>query len=94
MIALESDPACCKTAGELFSELSFDNAVLVEGNLKGGWENESPYDVIFIDGMVSSVPDELFNQLSWRPVGMCGRLEMESGGQHCLLNFKIVFRAG
>lgn len=64
VIALESDPACCKTAGELFSELSFDNAVLVEGELRRGWKKESPYDVIFIDGMVSDIPDELFNQLS------------------------------
>ncbi len=64
VIALESNPKCCKTAGELFSELSFDNAVLVEGDLRRGWRKESPYDVIFIDGMVSIVPDELFEQLS------------------------------
>ena len=69
VIALESDPHCCKTAGELFSELSFDNAVLVEGDLRRGWRKESPYDVIFIDGMVSKVPDELLDQLS-----MGGRL--------------------
>ena len=64
VIALESNSQCCKTAGELFSELSFDNAVLVEGDLTRGWHKESPYDVIFIDGMVSSVPGELFDQLS------------------------------
>jgi len=64
VIALESDPHCCKTAGQLFSELSFDNAVLVEGKLREGWRKESPYDVIFIDGMVSDVPNELFDQLS------------------------------
>ena len=38
--------------------------MLVEGELRRGWDKESPYDVIFIDGMVSDIPDELFNQLS------------------------------
>ena len=47
-------------AGELFSELNLDNAVVVEGPLTVGWHAESPYDVIFIDGMITTVLSEVF----------------------------------
>lgn len=64
VIALESDQQCAKKAGELFADLSFDNAVVVEGALKAGWAAEGPYDVIFIDGMIAEVPNAIFDQLS------------------------------
>lgn len=64
VIALESNKACVEKAGALFSELNLDNAVVVEGPLTQGWKAESPYDVIFIDGMVSEIPDAVFEQLA------------------------------
>ena len=88
VIALESNPKCCKTAGELFTELSFDNAVLVEGDLKSGWRRESPYDVIFIDGMVSNVPDELFDQLSIEG-RLVGVVDSGDGVGHATLFIKL-----
>ena len=88
VIALESNPKCCKTAGELFSELSFDNAVLVEGDLRRGWRKESPYDVIFIDGMVSNVPNELFDQLSIEG-RLVGVVDSGDGVGHATLFIKL-----
>ena len=64
VIALESNKECAAKAGELFSELKLDNAVVVEGPLTDGWQAESPYNVIFIDGMIAEVPSEIFSQLS------------------------------
>ncbi len=64
VIALESSPDCAKKAGELLAELNLDNAVVVEGDVTVGWAAESPYDIIFIDGMVAEVPNTLFEQLA------------------------------
>ncbi len=64
VIALESNKACVEKAGMLLSELKLDNAVVVEGPLTRGWETESPYNVIFIDGMVSEIPNAVFEQLA------------------------------
>ena len=66
VIALESDKACAAKAGELFSELNLDNAVIVEGPLVEGWAAESPYDVILLDGMISEVPPQILGQLGNR----------------------------
>lgn len=64
VIALESEPTCVKKSSELFAELSLDNAVVVEGPLPEGWKAESPYNVIFVDGMISEVPNQIFDQLA------------------------------
>jgi protein-L-isoaspartate(D-aspartate) O-methyltransferase len=64
VIALESNPDCAKKAGELLAELNLDNAVVVEGDVTRGWVAESPYDIIFIDGMVAEVPSSIFEQLA------------------------------
>ncbi|PPR56882.1 MAG: Protein-L-isoaspartate O-methyltransferase [Alphaproteobacteria bacterium MarineAlpha4_Bin2] len=63
VIALENDKACAAKADELFAELDLDNAVVVEGQLVDGWGAESPYDVIFFDGMISEVPSSILEQL-------------------------------
>ena len=64
VIALESNQECAGKASQLLSELNLDNAVVVEGPLTAGWQAESPYNVIFIDGMISAVPSEIFLQLA------------------------------
>ena len=64
VIALESKNACVERAGSLFSDLNLDNAVVVEGALAEGWKAESPYNVIFIDGMVEDISPKIFEQLA------------------------------
>lgn len=63
VVALESDEALAAQAGATLSDLGVDNAVVVAGDLAGGYAKQAPYDVIFINGMVSSVPDALKQQL-------------------------------
>jgi protein-L-isoaspartate(D-aspartate) O-methyltransferase len=64
VIALESNKTCVENAGALFSELSLDNAVVVEGPLTEGWKAEGPYNVIFFDGMISEIPSAIFEQMA------------------------------
>ena len=63
VVALESDSVLADTAGETLSRLGFDNVAVVKGSLEGGWNQEGPYDVIFVGGAVDFVPATLLNQL-------------------------------
>jgi protein-L-isoaspartate(D-aspartate) O-methyltransferase len=64
VFALEDDATVSAQAGELCTGLGLDNVVPVTGALEGGWPKEAPYDVIFVDGAVEALPDQLFSQLS------------------------------
>lgn len=63
VIGLESDEALAAQATTLLSDLGADNAVVVAGVLQEGHAAHAPYDVIFVNGMVSAVPEALQNQL-------------------------------
>lgn len=64
VVALESDAALAARANELLTELSVDNAVVVDGSLAEGYARQGPYDVIWIGGAVAEVPAGLTDQLS------------------------------
>ena len=64
VIALEQSPSLVKTSSEVLMETGYENVVVVEGELSQGYEKEAPFDLIFCEGSVSSVPDSLFDQLS------------------------------
>lgn len=89
VVALESDEDLAARAGATLSDLGVDNAVVVAGPLTEGYAKQAPYDVIFVNGMVSSVPEALQQQLreDGRLVTVLGdgvsgraRLYMRSGG--------------
>jgi protein-L-isoaspartate(D-aspartate) O-methyltransferase len=61
--ALESDPALAALARKALSDLSIDNAAIVEGPLAAGHAADGPYDVIVIGGSVPEVPEGLAGQL-------------------------------
>ena len=63
VIALESDPALAEFATDALAELGYDNVVVVQGPLRGGYASEAPYDVIFVGGSVEEVPQAFFDQL-------------------------------
>ena len=63
VVALESDEDLAAQAGATLSDLGVDNAVVVAGALPDGYAKQAPYDVIFINGMVSSIPETLQSQL-------------------------------
>ncbi|MBX3447238.1 MAG: protein-L-isoaspartate O-methyltransferase [Parvibaculaceae bacterium] len=89
VVALESDENLAAQAGATLSDLGVDNAVVVAGPLSGGHAKQAPYDVIFINGMVSAVPEALQKQLreNGRLVTVVGdgvsgraRLYLKAGG--------------
>ena len=75
VVALEQDPALAAQAGALLSEIGVHNVTVVTGPLSEGWKQLGPYDVIFLNGAVESVPDALLGQLKdgGRLVGIVGR---------------------
>ena len=64
VVALESDHELAARANSLLTELSADNAIVVEGPLGEGYATQGPYDVIWIGGAVAEVPAALTDQLA------------------------------
>ncbi len=63
VVALESDDELAEQATQTLTELGYDNAAVVSGELKLGYAKEGPYDVIFIGGAVETLPEALGKQL-------------------------------
>jgi len=64
VIAIEEDKALAQYANAKMTELGFDNVVVRDAKLAGGYHKEAPYDVIFVDGSVEELPDALPEQLA------------------------------
>lgn len=64
VVAIESDRDLAATAGRLLSELDLDNAVVIEADLKRGYAEQAPYDVILFDGALAHIPDDICSQLA------------------------------
>ncbi|MEW5421050.1 protein-L-isoaspartate O-methyltransferase [Amorphus sp. 3PC139-8] len=75
VVGLECDEALSAQASERLAELGIENAAIVTGPLEAGWPNESPYDVIVVDGAVETSLDTLTSQLKdgGRLVAIVGR---------------------
>jgi len=63
VVAVESDAALADAASERLSETGYDNVAVVTGDLEKGYAAEAPYDFIFFNGAVETVPVALFDQL-------------------------------
>ncbi len=64
VVAVESDTALAEQAGAHLTKLEVDNVVVMQGDLRTGFPDQAPYDVIFIDGGVDAVPEALCDQLA------------------------------
>lgn len=64
IIALDSDPSLTQNAESLFQELGLFSIDVVLGPLNEGWEQEAPYDKIFIEGSVQVIPESIGRQLT------------------------------
>ena len=75
VVALEEDEALFGSATESLVELGIENAVVVDGALTEGYASEGPFDGIFVDGAVESLPETLTKQLisAGRLVGIEGQ---------------------
>ena len=78
VIALEERSAEVDAMSDRFANLEIDRAVAVEGSLAEGLPDQAPFDVIYVSGMVETVPQTWLHQL-----GEGGRLAVvveEEGG--------------
>jgi protein-L-isoaspartate(D-aspartate) O-methyltransferase len=64
VVALESEPAMVVAANKILNDLGIDNAVVIEGDLAGGYSDQAPYDAIMINGAVDEIPKHLSDQLA------------------------------
>jgi protein-L-isoaspartate(D-aspartate) O-methyltransferase len=75
VVALESDPELVTKARTNLESLGLSNISVVEGDLEAGCPSKAPFDVIFVDGAVETLPETLFSQLKegGRLVAVIGR---------------------
>ncbi len=86
VIGVEPDAAMAKRAAETLSSLEMDNAVVKEGDPAAGEPSQAPYDVIFVNGGVETVPDALKAQL--RDGGRLVALEMNGEFGECVVQVR------
>jgi protein-L-isoaspartate(D-aspartate) O-methyltransferase len=63
VVALEEDPDWVGESEEAFQEFGVDNILVHAGLLCEGAAKHGPYDVIFIQGAVEQVPQQIIDQL-------------------------------
>lgn len=64
VIALEEDTKLVEAMSNRFAALGLDRAVAVQGAIKEGLADQAPFDVIYICGMVQTIPDSWKAQLA------------------------------
>jgi protein-L-isoaspartate(D-aspartate) O-methyltransferase len=62
--ALEQDADLVRIATELVRASGASNATIVQGGLTAGCKQRAPFDVIFVNGAIETVPQTLFGQLA------------------------------
>lgn len=64
VVAIDCEDDLVERASEVLTSMSIDNLAVVKAELKAGYPGEAPFDLIFIEGALEAVPDELFAQLN------------------------------
>lgn len=64
IVAVESSTDLASKAHLNLNKLGVDNVIIISNSLADGHEEGAPYNIIFINGAVSKVPQGLFNQLA------------------------------
>ena len=64
VVAVEPDKGLAQKANENLAAIGLDNVAVVEGQLEDGNIDQGPYNVIFFDGAVQTVPDAICDQLA------------------------------
>ncbi|WP_332066235.1 protein-L-isoaspartate O-methyltransferase family protein [Bartonella sp. CB189] len=63
VIALEDNSDLSERASRVLERSQCDNVIVVNGPLEKGYAIEGPYDVIFIEGSVDFIPQDIFDQM-------------------------------
>ena len=64
VVAVESDKGLAQKASHNLAAIGLNNVAIVEGKLVEGNSEQGPYDVIFFDGAVQTVPSRICSQLA------------------------------
>ena len=64
VVAVEPDKGLAQKANENLAAIGLDNVAVVEGKLEDGNIEQGPYNVIFFDGAVQTVPHAICDQLA------------------------------
>ena len=64
VVALEADGELAQRATVALTDLSIDNAIVMDGPLNAGCTKHAPYNIIYLDGAVEQVPAALLAQLA------------------------------
>jgi protein-L-isoaspartate(D-aspartate) O-methyltransferase len=64
VVAMEPEAALRAQAEQTMTKMGADNAVVVDGDLTAGTPLQGPFDVIFLNGAVETIPDGLLDQLA------------------------------
>ncbi|HAE93441.1 MAG TPA: protein-L-isoaspartate O-methyltransferase [Hyphomonas atlantica] len=89
VIALEEGEARVDAMSERFTALGIDQAVAVEGDIAMGLPDQAPFDVIYVCGMVETLPEAWTEQLAEG-----GRLAVVMQVEENLGRGKLYTRAG
>lgn len=79
VVALESDSELAASAAKALANLKGTPVQVVTGPLNAGWAKAAPYDVIFVEGSISQVPEALLQQLKEGGVLVAVYTELKPG---------------
>lgn len=79
VVGLESDPDLAEQARETLGGLGIEGVTVVEGDLRAGYPQQAPFDVILFGGAVSVIPRPIIDQLA--EGGRLVAVVREPGGQ-------------
>lgn len=77
VVAIESDAGLAGMARGMLTALGVSNVRVETGALSEGWAKGAPYDVVFVDGAIETVPQALIDQL--RDGGRLAAVVIERG---------------
>jgi len=64
LVVIENDQGLLKQLKENLSKLKLINVEIINSDLRSGYKEKSPYDLIFIDCPVNNVSNEILDQLN------------------------------
>ena len=64
VVALENDSSLCETAQQILLDAEVDNVAVLNQPPEDGLPSQGPFDVIFIENVVSHIPEKLLSQLA------------------------------
>ena len=63
VVAIEEDGALVEFSSEVLSRLGYVNVAVLKHSLSAGYSKEAPYDVIFFEGSIETLPEAYLDQL-------------------------------